>query len=81
MSTFLLRRQKNTKLDGEPIIKLPEKDIKLVKLEFSKEERDVYNMVEARNQAIFNRYLHEGTVLKYVTLMGVLGTNLLTLER
>ena len=81
MSTFLLRRQKNTKLDGESIIKLPEKDIKLIKLEFSKEERDVYNMVEARNQAIFNRYLREGTVLKYVTSMGALGKNVLTLER
>jgi SNF2 family DNA or RNA helicase len=71
MSIFLLRRQKNTKLDGEPIIKLPPKEIKLVKLEFSKEERDIYDMVEARNQAIFNRYLRAGTVLKYVTFLTV----------
>jgi SNF2 family DNA or RNA helicase len=69
MSTFLLRRQKNTKLDGQPIIKLPKKEVKLVKLEFSPEEREVYSMAEARNQAIFNRYLRAGTVLKYVTFM------------
>ena len=68
MGTFLLRRQKNTKLDGEPIIKLPNKEIKLVKLEFSPEEREVYKMAETRNQAIFNRYLRAGTVLKYVAL-------------
>ena len=64
MSTFLLRRQKDTKMDGEPIISLPAKEVKLIKLEFSKEERDIYKMVEARSQAIFNRYLRAGTVLK-----------------
>jgi SNF2 family DNA or RNA helicase len=66
MNTFILRRQKNTKLDGNPIIDLPEKEVKLVKLEFSKEERDIYKTIEARNRAIFNSYLREGTVLKYV---------------
>lgn len=52
-------------LDGKKLIELPEKEVKLIKLEFSEEERDIYQMVEARSQAKFNRYLREGTVLKY----------------
>ncbi|KAF9527621.1 SNF2 family N-terminal domain-containing protein [Crepidotus variabilis] len=63
-NTFLLRRKKDTKLDGKPLIELPEKEVKMIKLEFSKEERDIYSMIEARNQAIFNRFLRAGTVLK-----------------
>ena len=65
MNTFLLRRKKDSMLDGKKLIELPEKEVKLVKLEFSKEEREIYQMVEARSQAKFNRYLREGTVLKY----------------
>ncbi|KDR76486.1 hypothetical protein GALMADRAFT_246858 [Galerina marginata CBS 339.88] len=64
MTLFLLRRKKDSKLDGKNLIELPEKKVKLVKLEFSEEEREIYNMVEARSQAKFNRYLREGTVLK-----------------
>jgi len=66
MQTFLLRRKKDSMLDGKKLIDLPEKNIKLIKLEFSEEERDIYQMVEARSQAKFNRYLRAGTVLKCV---------------
>ncbi|KAF8804469.1 hypothetical protein BYT27DRAFT_7243611 [Phlegmacium glaucopus] len=64
MATFLLRRKKDTELDGRRLIELPEKKIDLIKLEFSEEEREIYKMVEARSQAKFNRYLRAGTVLK-----------------
>ncbi|CAA7263247.1 unnamed protein product [Cyclocybe aegerita] len=64
MNTFLLRRKKDSKLDGKPLIELPEKDIRLAKLEFSQEERAIYNMLETRSQNTFNRYLRAGTVLK-----------------
>ncbi|PPQ65989.1 hypothetical protein CVT26_010649 [Gymnopilus dilepis] len=64
MNTFLLRRKKDSMLDGEILVNLPPKKVELIKLEFSEEEREIYNMVEARSQAKFNRYLREGTVLK-----------------
>ncbi|KAJ3514867.1 hypothetical protein NLJ89_g2121 [Agrocybe chaxingu] len=64
MNTFLLRRKKDSKLDGKPLIELPKKEIRLAKLEFSQEERAIYNMVETRSQNTFNRYLRAGTVLK-----------------
>lgn len=45
MATFLLRRKKDSKLDGKNLVELPEKKIELVKLEFSQEEREIYAMV------------------------------------
>ena len=67
-------------LDGKRLIELPSKDIILQKLEFTKEEREIYQMVchftvicshvaqksqvEARSQAKFKKFLRAGTVLK-----------------
>jgi SNF2 family DNA or RNA helicase len=43
--SFLLRRLKNSLLDGKRLIELPKKTVDLVKLEFSQEEREIYTMV------------------------------------
>ena len=51
-------------LDGKALIDLPQKDVVLHKLQFTKEERDIYQMVETRSQAMFNKFLRAGTVLK-----------------
>lgn len=39
---ILLRRTKGSMLEGEPILKLPPKDIAIVNLKFSEEEREVF---------------------------------------
>ncbi|KAG6850029.1 hypothetical protein H0H93_002233 [Arthromyces matolae] len=70
--TFLLRRLKNTEMDGKRLIELPDKTVSLIKLQFSEEERDIYKMVEAGAQANFNRFLRAGTVLKNYTQVLVL---------
>ncbi|KAF7800359.1 hypothetical protein EIP86_011609 [Pleurotus ostreatoroseus] len=44
-ATMLLRRKKDSMLDGKRLIELPNKQIHLVKLQFSQEEREVYQMV------------------------------------
>ncbi|KAJ2912392.1 hypothetical protein MD484_g8028, partial [Candolleomyces efflorescens] len=64
MSTYQIRRTKESMLDGKKLVDLPEKKIEMTALEFTKEEADIYKMVEARSQATFNRYLRAGTVLK-----------------
>jgi len=43
--TTLLRRNKDTVLDGKKLITLPLKTVELVKLEFCPEEREIYNVV------------------------------------
>ncbi|KAL0958396.1 hypothetical protein HGRIS_000537 [Hohenbuehelia grisea] len=64
LASAMLRRLKTTMLDGRRLIELPEKEVALVQLEFSKEEREIYEMVERQSQQTFNRYLRAGTVLK-----------------
>lgn len=64
VATFMLRRMKNSLLDGKRLIELPEKTVSMIRLEFSPEEREVYKMVEIRSQAKFNKFLRAGTVLK-----------------
>jgi len=45
MRSFLLRRRKDTELDGKKLIELPEKDVEIVKLDFTKDEREIYDSV------------------------------------
>jgi SNF2 family DNA or RNA helicase len=45
ITTFLLRRMKDSLLDGKRLIELPGKTVSLIRLEFSAEEREIYTMV------------------------------------
>ncbi|KAG8729158.1 hypothetical protein FRC10_004206, partial [Ceratobasidium sp. 414] len=60
----LLRRTKERKLEGKPLIILQPKKIEIEELEFSADERQIYGAVEARQQQTFNRFLRAGTVMK-----------------
>ncbi|KAG8849716.1 hypothetical protein FRB96_000656 [Tulasnella sp. 330] len=60
----LLRRKKDSMLDGKKLIELPLKTSYLQQMEFSLEEGEIYNFLQARSRAIFNKYLRQGTVLK-----------------
>ncbi|KAF5390137.1 hypothetical protein D9757_003784 [Collybiopsis confluens] len=73
LSSFMLRRKKDSKLDGKILIELPPKEITLQRLGFSEEEREIYNAVEKSMQMEFNRFLRAGTVLKnYSTVLVLL---------
>lgn len=43
----MLRRKKDSILDGKRLVELPEKYVEMEKLEFSPEEREIYQMVGA----------------------------------
>ncbi|KAF9240466.1 SNF2 family N-terminal domain-containing protein [Melanogaster broomeanus] len=73
--SILLRRKKDSLLDGQKLIELPTKHVDLERLAFSLEERDIYQMVEARSQARFNRFLRAGTVLKNYHHARLVSTN------
>ncbi|KAF7302735.1 SNF2 superfamily protein [Mycena chlorophos] len=64
LDLFLLRRMKNSTLDGKKLIELPDKNVELVSLEFSKARGALDLYVETRQQAQFNRFLKQGTVLR-----------------
>ncbi|KAF9265070.1 hypothetical protein L218DRAFT_1076057 [Marasmius fiardii PR-910] len=64
LATLLLRRTKNSQLEGEPLLKLPPKNIEIVNLQFSEDERDLYENFEKKSKDRINKFIKEGTLLK-----------------
>ncbi|XP_074274154.1 helicase-like transcription factor CHR28 isoform X1 [Silene latifolia] len=62
LKTLLLRRTKDTLLDGEPIICLPPKFINMKTVNFTIEERTFYAKLEAESRSQFKAYAAAGTV-------------------
>ncbi|KAK9092423.1 hypothetical protein Syun_027334 [Stephania yunnanensis] len=70
LKTIMLRRTKDSFIDGQPIITLPPKSIELRKIDFSMEERDFYSKLEADSRAQFKVYAAAGTVKQnYVNIL------------
>ncbi|GAA6004576.1 hypothetical protein JCM11491_002156 [Sporobolomyces phaffii] len=68
LESILLRREKKMKdKDGNPIVSLPEKKIDIVHLDFTKEEREIYEALYANAKSKFLGYAKEGSVLQHVT--------------
>ena len=59
-----LRRTKNDQVNGKPLVALPKKTIRLKKLTFSQEERQVYDVFFAKFQRMIERYARRGTLLR-----------------
>jgi len=59
-----LRRTATSQIDGKPILTLPEKTLVKRPGDFDPDERSVYDVIEARAIARFNKYLKANTVLK-----------------
>ncbi|CAG8452129.1 8018_t:CDS:2 [Ambispora leptoticha] len=64
LKSILLRRNKNAKINGAPIIRLPPRHVHLTNTYFSPEEREFYYSLEKRSRLTFNRFLREGSVMK-----------------
>ncbi|KAL6826187.1 SNF2 family N-terminal domain-containing protein [Trichoderma camerunense] len=64
LKAIMLRRKKDSKLDGKPILRLPKKMEEVVYAELSGDERDFYNQLEKKSQVQFSKYLREGSVGK-----------------
>ncbi|KAG7087376.1 hypothetical protein E1B28_013349 [Marasmius oreades] len=64
LAPVLMRRTKDSQLEGEPLLKLPRKHIEIVKLQFSDDERDLYDNFEDRSKDRINKFIKEGTLLK-----------------
>ena len=64
LKAILLRRTKQTKIDGQPIIRIPERTVEEAHAVFNDDEKQVYDSLEQRSQLTFNKYLRAGTVGK-----------------
>jgi hypothetical protein len=54
----MLRRKKDTTLDGKRLIELPTKHVEMEKLEFSKEELEIYQMVCSASAYVRHTHCH-----------------------
>ncbi|KAL2869823.1 DEAD/DEAH box helicase [Aspergillus lucknowensis] len=62
LKAVLLRRTKESKIDGEPILRLPPRVSEKVHAAFSDDELELYQSLENRTRLQFNKYLEAGTV-------------------
>ncbi|KPI38979.1 DNA repair protein rad5 [Cyphellophora attinorum] len=68
LEPLVLRRTKDMKTpDGEALVPLPPKSIKVEEIELSKTEREVYDLILTRAKRAFNESLQAGTLLKSYT--------------
>jgi SNF2 family DNA or RNA helicase len=64
LKAIMLRRKKNSLLDGKPILRLPEKTENIVYATFSPEELDFYTQLEKNAQVLVSKYIRERSVSK-----------------
>ncbi|RYP77544.1 hypothetical protein DL771_001117 [Monosporascus sp. 5C6A] len=69
LKSIMLRRTKDSKIDGQPIIELPPKAEEIVHVVFDKDEEQYYQDLEKNSQVQFNRYLKGGAVGKKYTVI------------
>ncbi|KAL7823385.1 SNF2 family N-terminal domain-containing protein [Trichoderma gracile] len=64
LKAIMLRRKKDSELDGKPILVLPAKREQVIYADLSQDERDYYDQLEKASKVTFNKYLREGSVGK-----------------
>lgn len=62
LKAIMLRRKKDSQLNGKPILKLPLKTEDIVYAKLSPDEREFYNQLEQKSQVLFSKYLREGSI-------------------
>lgn len=57
VKVLTLRRTKNSKVDGRPLLQLPEKKVFIQQLVLSQEEREEYEQAKAEGRSIISRFI------------------------
>lgn len=70
LAPIMLRRTKETVIDGKPILNLPPKTIEVVKTDFyDEDEREFYRSIAEKMTKIVNKFVRAGTVMNNYTSM------------
>lgn len=64
LDAILLRRTKDQKIDNNPIVYLPPKIVKLIKISFKEEEKNFYQTLWNTSKNQFNRLVESGKLLE-----------------
>ncbi|ETE68105.1 Helicase-like transcription factor [Ophiophagus hannah] len=73
IKSITLRRTKTSKVNGKPVLKLPERKVFIQHITLTDEESAVYHSVKNETKAAISRYFTEGSVLAhYADVLGAL---------
>uniref|UniRef100_A0A8D0DXH8 Helicase like transcription factor n=1 Tax=Salvator merianae TaxID=96440 RepID=A0A8D0DXH8_SALMN len=73
IKSITLRRTKTSKVNGKPVLKLPERKVFIQHITLTDQERRMYCSVKDESTAAIARYFNEGTVLtNYADILGAL---------
>uniref|UniRef100_A0A670Y5Q8 Helicase like transcription factor n=1 Tax=Pseudonaja textilis TaxID=8673 RepID=A0A670Y5Q8_PSETE len=73
IKSITLRRTKTSKVNGKPVLKLPERKVFIQHITLTDEENAVYHSVKNETKAAISRYFAEGSVLAhYADVLGAL---------
>lgn len=62
LASLMLRRQKDAKVDGQPISRIPPKHVVVDNVDFSESELELYRALETRTQLQMNQYIDNDAV-------------------
>ena len=68
----MLRRKKDSMVDGKVLIELPPRNLDLVECDFDEDERAFYDALNAKIQLTLNKFINNGSVMSNYTSMLVL---------
>ncbi len=68
----MLRRKKDSILNGQPLIKLPERIVNIVECQFDPDEREFYEAIENKVELTLNKFIKNGEMNRNYTSMLVL---------
>ncbi|XP_070609485.1 helicase-like transcription factor [Erythrolamprus reginae] len=73
IKSITLRRTKTSKVNGKPVLKLPERKVFMQHITLTDEESAIYHSVKNETKAALSRYFTEGNVLAhYADVLGAL---------
>jgi SNF2 family DNA or RNA helicase len=61
IKSIMLRRQKDSKVDGKPVCTIPPKHTKVDVVEFTDDEHELYKALETKSQIQYSKYLQKGS--------------------
>ncbi|XP_078061506.1 helicase-like transcription factor [Mustelus asterias] len=73
INNITLRRTKTSKVNGKPVIELPERTVFVQHITLSDEEKQIYESVKNEGRAIIGRYFSEGSIFThYADVLAIL---------
>ncbi|XP_007437469.1 helicase-like transcription factor [Python bivittatus] len=73
IKSITLRRTKTSKVNGKPVLKLPERKVFIQHITLTDEESVIYHSVKNESKAAISRYFAEGNILAhYADVLGAL---------